>query len=664
MKKTHPASSSLRPLLVGGAVGVLCAAGFLSGALSSWSNRVTDRFFVPRTPDASIVIVAIDDTSLQRVGRWPWDRSVHAELIQDIASGGPVAIGYDVNFPEPQDEVNDTALADAVRAAGTVVLPAELTLGRGMGDRTVSVGAALTPLPAIIDAAAGIGHTNVTPDEDGVVRRLPLDVRSSDPTVSFTWPSFSEVLASLAGRLPPIQTIPQDTQGLLRIFYYGAPERTFPTVPASAVLSGAIQPSLFAGKIVLVGATAPDLHDEQLTSVGVMPGVEIHASLLGTLIERHWLQDVPAWITALLLLLIGILCGLIVPAVRTRWSTTLIVLLWIGTLVGTFALFDRGWVFDLLWPTIAFAAGYGAVTLERRLAAERSRREIKGMFSRYMSPSVVEALLADPSKLAMGGTRRRMTVFFSDIRGFTSIAESMRPERLVKVLNAYLDRMTDIVFAHGGVLDKYIGDAVMAFWNAPVDQPDHARRAVLTALAMRTALEEMNLAHKFGKTTLRIGVGIHTGDMVVGNIGGHARVDYTVIGDSVNLASRMEGLTKEYGVDILISEATAAEVGDEVLTRKLDVAAVKGKKEPVGLFEAVAFSADATPDDKVLVHEYENALGKYLLREFAEAAGICSVILKTHPEDGPTKTLLHRCAQFVTTPPPKEWNGVWVYTKK
>jgi len=395
-----------------------------------------------------------------------------------------------------------------------------------------------------------------------------------------------------------------------------------------------------------------------------MPGIEIHASLFDTLSSGRWLRPVPPIAIAFLLVLLGFLIGFVISKLRARWSALVVVGLWAAILVAAFLLFDRGWIVDVLWPTILLVFAYAGVTLERRVNADRQRRELKSAFSRYVSSTVVDAILKDPSKLKLGGERRRMSVLFSDIRGFTTISEGMSPEQLVHILNIYLNRMTNIVFERSGVLDKYIGDAVMAFWNAPLDQPNHAVLAVKTALDWQDALEAMNRSNAFGGIELHIGAGVNTGDMIVGNVGGDARFDYTVIGDNVNLGSRLEGLTKEYGVRVLISEATQKDVAKEILTRKLDKVAVKGKKEPVVIYEAMGLMSSASAEQKMLAKAFEAALDAYFARNFVDAVSRCEALLKTTPNDGPSKTLLERATHFIENPPPGDWVGTWVYLKK
>ncbi|MDD2786057.1 MAG: adenylate/guanylate cyclase domain-containing protein [Patescibacteria group bacterium] len=662
-KKNH---AWQRPLLVGLAVGVLCSAIFLTGALSTWSRRLTDRLYLPHPADARIVIVAIDDAAMARLGRWPWPRAIHGELIEKLSAAKPLAIGYDVNFPEASDEENDKALAQALRDAGNVVLPIELSLSISGSKVMYDTTRVLTPIPLIATAAARLGHTNTPQDADGVVRRIPLYAVSSDGSKI---PAFAlQITDSLGSAEYAFSTLLACVKDVrLIVNYPSAPHRGFVTVSAADVIDGKVDPSVFADHIVMVGATAPDLHDEQLVPTSVsqpMPGIEIHASILNTLLQQNYLSELPSIVVVLWLLLVGLLLGLIIPRLKVRWSIPLALALWLVSLIGSFVLFDRGWIADVLWPTITVILGFAAVALERRISAEQQKREIRSAFSHYVTSSVVESILADPSKLKLGGERRKMTVLFSDIRGFTTISEGLKPDKLVEFMNKYLTRMTDEVFKHEGVLDKYIGDAVMAFWNAPLDQADHAKRAVETALDMLAALKEMNAQKLFGDVTIKIGVGVNTGDMVVGNMGSQERFDYTVIGDSVNLGSRLESLTKEYGVSLLVTDATRSELNNSYLVRSIDLVAVKGKKEPVKIFEVMKRSKNASQTDRQFAKKFEDALAAYFTKDFFRAVQLTSELLTERPDDGPSKTLKARAEHFIQEPPAKDWDGVWRMTKK
>ncbi len=656
----------LRPLLVGGVIGALAAAGYASGILGSWDNRSLDLLFLPHAPDPSITVVAIDDASLTQIGRWPWPRSVHADLINKLQAAGARVIGYDVNFPEPSDQTDDQALAAALKSADDVVLPVELQMSFTSHGLTYDNKRILQPIAELASSAKSTGHVNSPPDSDNVYRRLPLKVGGADNSYV---PSFESEILRLAGQADALKAAPLDGFGRMIVNYPGAPNdpKSFRIISAVNMLHGTSDLTPLKNGIVLVGATAADLHDSLLvpTSGGLpMPGVEVHASAIDTVLGRHWLNPLPVWAMVLFLFIVGLLIGLMLPRMRARWSLLLTIFIWACVVVGAFLLFDRGWLLSILWPSLTLVFAYAAVTLERRIAADRQRRELKNAFSRYVSPSVVETIIADPSHLELGGERKRMSVLFSDICGFTSISEGLSPEKLVEILNIYLSRMTAIVFENRGVLDKYIGDAVMAFWNAPFEQPDHAWLAVSTALKMQQVLDEMNKAKAFGEVEIRIGVGINTGDMVVGNVGGETRFDYTVIGDNVNLGSRLEGLTRTYGVGVIVSETTYNELKDRIVARRLDKVAVKGKKEPVIIFEVLAETHTATDEQKKLAADFEAALDKYLAKDFAGAGAACNTMLKAFPADAPTNLLKDRAEQFKTTPPPLDWNGTWVYTKK
>ena len=650
-------------MLISLVIGVLCGVGIYLGLLGSWNHRIEDRFYLSRPADKRIAIVAIDDASMARLGRWPWDRKVHAELISKISSANPLAIGYDVNFPEPSEATSDLALADAVRQAGNVVLPVELELKNSTNSIVFDPAKVLAPISLIASASAGVGHANTPQDVDGVCRRVPLVVTSVSDKSQIV--SFAFKILQVAGIKINASTV--DCLGRLIVNYPNAPGKAFDTYSAADIIDGKISKDKLAGRIILVGSTAADLHDDQVvpTSAGKpMPGVEIHASILDTLLQKKYLLDLPDWIQVLWLLLLTAILGLLVPHLKARWSVPITLILWIASLISSFVLFDHGWIVGILWPSITIVLSFCALMLERWVFTEYKKREIKQAFSHYVSASVVNSLLANPKLLRLGGERKRMTVLFSDVRGFTSISEGLEPELLVQLMNHYLSRMTDLVFKNDGVLDKYIGDAVMAFWNAPFEQADHARRAVRTALQMLSALKDMNDKGEFGSLKLKIGIGINTGEMVVGNMGSENRFDYTVIGDSVNSGSRLESLTKEYGVSLLISESTKEELGDEFVTRFLDMVAVKGKQESIKIYEVMDVSILDTGGVRELISDYESALQSYFARDFKEAVRILERVLTTRPDDGPSKTLHDRATQFVKQAPDKDWDGVWVMTKK
>lgn len=654
-----------RPLTIGLVIGCFSAGLFLIGALKSWSDFATDRFFVSQTADSSVVIVAIDDKSISQIGRWPWDRNIHARIIDKLTEAGVSAVGYDVIFPETSNLEDDLALETALKRAGNVVLPIELTVAKERSGYVYDPKRAITSIPTINAAAKASGHTNTPPDTDGVFRRAPILVQAPDGT---TLAAFAVQILRLVKPDYAFTAVPVNKSKELIVNFSGPPQQTYTTYSAVDVYRGLVEPTKLNGKTVFVGSTAADLHDDRLVPVSngaPMPGVEIHASIYSTLKTENWLVPVPRGFQALLLVLLGLIAAVLVISLRARSSSLAIFLVWIGWLVAAFIAFDFGHILGIVWPTITLIFASAAVTLERRVTSDRERRELRSAFSHYVSDSVVNEIMRKPEKLKLGGEKRTLTVLFSDVRGFTSIAEKMSPEKLVEVMNLYLTRMTEMVFQTEGVLDKYIGDAVMAFWNAPLDQPDHAFRAVKTALLMQDELKKMNQADVFSNgLKLKIGIGINTGEMIVGNMGSDTRFDYTVIGDNVNLASRVEGITKEYGVGILATESVMSKIKDQIVARRIDKVAVKGKKEPVMIYEVLGLKGLTEPKLLSLASDFEAALEAYFAQSFTDSMLTCESILKNWPEDGPTLNLLSRCQQFKISAPPANWDGTWVYTKK
>ncbi|MCR4256274.1 MAG: CHASE2 domain-containing protein, partial [Candidatus Uhrbacteria bacterium] len=419
--------------LLGLGVGILGAVCQFAGVFDSLGYRFSDRFFLPRAADPSVVIVAIDDASLGRIGRWPWPRTVHADLIDRLAAHDVKAIGYDVNFPEISDARADARLAEAIRRSGRVVLPVELSFEITNGRLSFASGRVVQPIAEIQSIAAASGFTNTPLDEDGIARRVPAFVRDAGGSLVY---GFSYEVARLAGRSPADEEIPTDRFGRFLINFPGEPGRNFRIVAASDVLQDRVDPSVFKDAVVFVGATARNLHDYQnvATSRGEpMAGVEIHASIYDTLVNRRWIQPVNPWIQALLLVLAGLLLGLTVPRIRPRYTFLGVFVFWIAWIVAAFAFFDRGYVLDIVWPTLVLFFAYVVLVLERWLDTETQKRELRSAFGRYVSPSVVDSIIRDPNKLKLGGDRRRMTVLFSDLRGFTTLSEGLTPEKLVEV---------------------------------------------------------------------------------------------------------------------------------------------------------------------------------------------------------------------------------------
>jgi adenylate cyclase len=399
----------------------------------------------------------------------------------------------------------------------------------------------------------------------------------------------------------------------------------------------------------------------------VYPGVEIHATVIDNVLRQNFLQRT-AW-TSLVDFLTIIGLGFIVGLVLPRFSAVRGILFSGAVLAGfvvvnTLLFTKLNLWFNLVYPLLSVLAVYVGVTLYRYITEEREKQKIRGAFQYYLTASVINEMLKDPTKLKLGGDKKKLTVLFSDIRGFTTISEKLSPEDLVHLLNEYLTSMTDLVFKYEGLLDKYMGDAIMAVWGAPLDQPDHAERACRTALEMLAELRKLQAKWTAeGRPPMDIGVGINTGDMVVGNMGSQMRFDYTVMGDSVNLGSRLEGINKEYGTNIVISEFTYEAVKDSLFCRELDSVRVKGKKLPVKIYELLGERRDAARWDSWLA-VFNEGLARYKEERWDEAIARFEKVLELNPGDPPSQLYISRCQSLRENPPEGEWDGVFTMTKK
>jgi adenylate cyclase len=622
----------------------------------------------PSTARQDIVLIRIDDLSIRKlepaVGRWPWPRLVHANLLDYLSRAPARVILYDVLFAERDrrsfkvgdenwtGQESDNALVEATRRAGNVVHVADVTVEASQEVRQSAqpapdlLGARyafqqgfeerpsiLPPFEDLARASRAIGHNLLVLDPDGPVRRvvpfvrvggadvpslpmaavmLILGVRPADVRVD-------EGQLRLAARTVPLveQEIPsfygENRHARRMLISFSGPvlfkgrttyaEYSFYDLFYSQqqLLAGEkpyVDPAVFKDKIVVVGTAAPGLSDVFTVPLasGPMPGAQIHANVIDDVLSSRFVGPAPRWAAAAALLLPALVVA-VASMFAGLWMTVAATIAMIAVLLwGSLLLFARGIWLPITGPGLAVAlASFGGVA-HQYLVEGREKRKVKRLFSRFVSRDVYEQLLADPARARLGGQRRNMTVLFADIRGFTPFSESGQPEDVVMQLNQYFSCMVRVLFDHRGTLDKFVGDMVMALFGAPLDDEGHAEHAVEAALAMRRELDSLNREWEAqGRPRLDIGIGINTGEMIAGNIGSEAIMSYTVIGDAVNLGSRLEALNKEYGTHILISEATRASLKRRYDIHPLGQVVVKGKTRPVAIFE-VCGSEPAGPD--------------------------------------------------------------------
>jgi adenylate cyclase len=558
---------------------------------------------------------------------------------------------------------------------------------------------AVSALPPFLNSASGNGFVNEPSDWDNVVRRVPLVLRLGDRAVPSLVAETLRVgfgghgyIARYAGAqaarsfgqntglnaiempVPAAHTalrVPVDSAGEVAIHY--APRDLHQYVSAADILSGRIDPKRIADRIILVGSSAAGLNDLKATPISPdMPGVEIHAQLIDQILQKDFLFR-PDWgpgAEILFALLAGLILIVAIPRFGALPGAAVAGVAMLAVAAASWFAFKDGQVLlDPVYPMAVVAGVYLFGTLLNYRLTERRQREIRQAFSLYLSPHYVAELAKHPEKLRLGGEIRPITVMFCDIRGFTSMSESLvqefgprrAAEELAQLINEFLTPTTGIIMEHKGTIDKYIGDATMAFWNAPLDDPDHAKNAVAAAQEMRQKLVELNEAWAAaGRRTLNVGIGINTGECSVGNFGSHQRMNYSLLGDPVNLASRLEGQTKAYHVDLIIGEDTAALLDDPNLV-ELDLIAVKGKTQPVRIYTLPPH----LPEAQDFLDRHARVLAAYRHRDWGAALGLMEDPLLATSEMAPLYGVLReRIAQMQAEPPPDNWDGVFVAHEK
>ncbi|QGZ94623.1 Adenylate cyclase 1 [Terricaulis silvestris] len=637
--------------------------------LSSLRNLAFDAYQriapAPALPDAPIRVVHIDESSLVRLGQWPWSRATIAELTQRLGDAGAAAIAFDVLFAEP-DRTSPEQLLAAAPAARRAALARALgdaeshdarfaasldqfptVLAASLHDQANGVlfplraGFAVagddpspylrnlpgvaTSLPALSDAADGVGFINWLPDGDQVVRRVPLLLRHNDEIapslalealrVAFGASTYVVRSANASGtsafgahtginaiKVGPL-TIPTDAEGQVWLRFRAYDERE--AVPAWQVLDSSFEPGQFEGAIVLVGASAPGLMDLRATPLDAsIPGVQLHRQLLEQILAGNFLQrpdfapGIELLIAMLAIVVLAIAAPRFGPSINAAIGFALVAAIW---LLGIVLFVQSNYLFDPIFPTLAalvFAAGATTYFYQR---TEHQRADIRRAFGQYVAPSVIRQLTAHPERLKLGGEVRELSILVCDIRGFSKIAERMSAEQLTAFINSFLTPLSDIVIENGGTIDKYMGDAILAFWNAPLDQADHAARACRAAMQIMSRLEGLNTvwqseAEAAGRPfeQVRIGIGVNTGECCVGNLGSERRFDYSAIGDNVNIASRLESLTKAYGLTLLISEQTRNGAANAGLI-EADLVRLHGREGATRVYTATLEQGAADP---------------------------------------------------------------------
>jgi adenylate cyclase len=688
----------------------------------------------PRVKTARpVTIIDIDEKSLTKFGQWPWPRTRIADLIINLTKLGAVAIAFDIVFAEPDrlnpdavadtmrylDDLtrdrlralpsNDQILADAIRRSRVVLGETGLAEVNPIFDKTLPVtGVAMLgadPQPFLFDfpgllrnvgaleaAAAGRGLFTIKTERDGIVRRVPMMLLAQGvmmPSLSF------EILRVVTGT-PTILIkseekigvksvglrgleVPTDRNGQLWVHF----ARRDPTIYISAadVLDGNVPPDKIDHKLVLIGTSAVGLNDIKTTPVSsVMPGVEIHAQVLEAALTKELLSELPYGIV--LEFVAALIFGLLVIIFAPMFGPVTLVAvgaLFASLLIGTSWYFytQQRLLIDFTYPLLSTTAIYLTLIFSSFVREQAQRRQIRSAFGQYLSPALVEQLAHSPEKLVLGGEEREMTIMFSDVRGFTAISESYKhdPQGLTALMNRFLTPLTNAILARKGTIDKYMGDAIMAFWNAPLDDAQHQLNACEAAVDMLERIDGLNKQRELeaqqgghAYMPLNVGVGLNTGTCVVGNMGSDLRFDYSVLGDSVNLASRLEGQSKEYGFPIIVGSNTALAVKDKFAILELDFIMVKGKKEPEVIY-AIAGREDTAQSGRFqrLRNLTIEMLACYRNRDWEDALAAIERGRKT--DEAHSLELLYglyeaRIRDYQKNPPPEDWNGAFALLTK
>ncbi|MDH5464751.1 MAG: adenylate/guanylate cyclase domain-containing protein [Thiovulaceae bacterium] len=687
--------------------------------LQSLDNRLRDSMFQLRGPietTGKVAIVDIDERSLRELGQWPWGRRDIAQILYQLTLAGASVIGLDMVFAEEdkrsdayiikkknwtveglkEPEDYDAIMGDMVSQTPTVVgytwdmfnatpneknrpqMTANIQYKADMFDKILEPKGITLNTAKIQDNAYSSGFFNNISDEDGIIRQVPLLMKEE----GFYFTSLAFEMYRLYKEQVDIRLmyeegifvgaevnnthIPLNKAAQLFVNFRG-PTNTFPYIPAIDIYNGTFDTSLVKGKLILLGTSAIGLKDIRATPFDTSyPGVEVHANVIDNLLKKDFISmsDNSRGHELLLIVLVVFLVGLLTATLPASWGLAAIAVLSYGLFEYIYYyLFTEGTVLNILFPFIGVILMTIVSLLLSYIFESRTKDLIKAKFSQKVSKDVVDELLKNPDAVNFAAMDKEITVFFSDVRSFTEISERLgSAEKLISLMNDYMTPMVDIIMQKRGTVDKFIGDAIMAYWNAPKDLEGHQDLAVQSSLDQLKTLEALNstLEETYG-FGIDIGIGLNTGQAVVGEMGSQGRSDYTAIGDPVNLASRLEGLCKPYGVRLIISEFTKAGLKEEYIIRPLDLVRVKGKELPVAIYEVLGYGqAEGALKDELEV--YDSALKLYREANFSKALELFSV-LKEQNNSKLHQTYVERCEHFIENPP-EHFDGVFTFTTK
>lgn len=680
--------------------------------ITTLDNKLIDYHFDRRgtifsEQNNKVIILGISNETLKELpapyNQWPLARNLFAKAIKNLNQAGVKVIGIDILFNEEDryNKLNDSLFLNEINRFNNVVLAAKID---EVDQRYISFNKIVRNYNNIYYKGDDnlIGFVNVVPDFDGVIRRYYpsyYDLNTNTNLSTFSLSVYKKYL-SIESKKVFSENIPQKKSFLIN--YYGPPN-TFTAIELIDVLddselrtnleietgedinvwddsiSGLKYSGIFKDKIVLIGSIEPedkDIYpvaissDDKMQFGNLMYGVEIHANVVQMLLDKNNIHFVSGFILIILILIFAYLSNLLFGihkkikissiAVSEIFNLILLLIILYTIYEISFRLFTKNYFLSTTSISLTTIGVYLSNLIAHYLSERKQKMMIKNMFSHYVSSKIVDDLIENPQKLKLGGERKELSILFSDITNFTTLSESVEPEILVDFMNDYFDKMTEIIFKYNGTLDKFEGDAVMAFWGAPLNDPKHTFHSIETALEMR--LETKNISEKW-KDVLNFNIftriGINTGEVIVGNMGSNKKFDFTVMGDNVNISARLEAINKFYGTDIIVSERTIQDNKEKYLTRELDYLLVKGKSKPIKIYQIISSLNEFSEINwQFIIPEFEEGIKLYREKNFAKSLEKFQKIISIHKNDKPSLLYIKRCEEFLKNPPKDDWQGI------